>query len=105
MCKIKLLNRKNSKIEKSHNSYCFSFYKTMAQFSYGTAAEILRSSQKDVLYTQQLSQMLLDTVNSTFGARATLLYRQRLFALSDMIYYGTTTLSGIENYFYETKFF
>jgi hypothetical protein len=75
----------------------------MSRFEYGNAAEILRSSQKDTLYAQQLSKMLLDAVNGTFGARATLLYRQRLYALSDYIYYGTTTLAG--NFFPITKVF
>ncbi|PIK48376.1 hypothetical protein BSL78_14777 [Apostichopus japonicus] len=59
-------------------------------------AEILRSSQKDQFYISQLRSKLADVFQSWAGARAWIKWRAELDLVTDCLYFGLTTLSGLQ---------
>lgn len=59
-------------------------------------AEILRSSQKDQFYISQLRSRIADVFQSWAGARAWIKWRSELDLLTDCLYFGLTTLSGLQ---------
>ncbi|KAJ8021456.1 Peroxisome biogenesis factor 10 [Holothuria leucospilota] len=68
----------------------------MARFESAGQAEILRSSQKDQFYISQLRSKAADVFQSWAGSRAWIKWRAELDLVTDCLYFGLTTLSGLQ---------
>ncbi|XP_013785163.1 peroxisome biogenesis factor 10-like [Limulus polyphemus] len=68
----------------------------MNAFTSAGSAEILRSSQKDEQYIQQLQGELAELVQRIAGISNWLKWRKELDVLSTLTYFGITTLAGLQ---------
>ncbi|XP_063965578.1 peroxisome assembly protein 10-B-like [Lytechinus pictus] len=68
----------------------------MATFQSAGQAEIIRSSQKDEVYQTQLRGSIHDVVQSLIGARFWVRWRKELDVVSDVLYFGLTTVAGFQ---------
>nr|XP_054769140.1 peroxisome assembly protein 10-B-like [Lytechinus pictus]XP_054769141.1 peroxisome assembly protein 10-B-like [Lytechinus pictus] len=68
----------------------------MATFQSAGQAEIIRSSQKDEVYQTQLRGGIHDVVQSLIGARFWVRWRKELDVVSDVLYFGLTTVAGFQ---------
>ncbi|XP_076320450.1 peroxisome biogenesis factor 10-like isoform X2 [Tachypleus tridentatus] len=68
----------------------------MNVFTSAGPAEILRSSQKDEQYIQQLQGELAELVQRITGISTWLKWRKELDVLSSLTYFGITTLAGLQ---------
>ncbi|XP_030842503.1 peroxisome biogenesis factor 10 [Strongylocentrotus purpuratus] len=68
----------------------------MATFQSAGQAEIIRSSQKDEAYQTQLRGSIHDVVQSLIGTRFWARWRKELDVVSDVLYFGLTTIAGFQ---------
>ncbi|RZF44541.1 hypothetical protein LSTR_LSTR002314 [Laodelphax striatellus] len=66
------------------------------EFTRAGPAEILRASQKDDVLREKIESSLYDILLQVGGNKALIKYRNSLSALSNLIYFGSTTLSGLQ---------
>eukprot|EP00884_Botryococcus_braunii_P002756 jgi/Botrbrau1/12481/Bobra.0169s0028.1 len=58
--------------------------------------DIIRSSQKEVIYLRDFTDACNDAVRRLFGARRALLWSRETRLLAELLYYGLTTGAGIQ---------
>lgn len=59
-------------------------------------AEILRAAQKDESFREKLRNLLFEISLQVGGTRVLVKYRDLISASGNLLYYGTTTLSGLQ---------
>jgi peroxin-10 len=59
-----------------------------------TAPDIIRSNQKDIFYVNTLHEHVTELLRNAFGSRTIQTYNAELSMLSNLIFYGLTTLAG-----------
>ena len=68
----------------------------MREMSAADGAEILRSAQKDEVYSNQVKDEISDLLLRILGPRHWLPYKDYIEASSRFIYFALTTLSGYQ---------
>ncbi|XP_062505903.1 peroxisome biogenesis factor 10-like isoform X2 [Corticium candelabrum] len=68
----------------------------MSSFSEAGQPELIRSNQKDLLYSGVVKQHVSDTVLALFGSLSWARWQRELAVLSDMLYFGLTTVCGYQ---------
>jgi peroxin-10 len=66
----------------------------MVVFPYGTPADILRASQKDEYYLENLRRSVLDIFKLYFGDRIQMQYSRFLSSGADLLYFGLMAAAG-----------
>ena len=75
---------------------CFCLQKHMA-FHQAEQAEIIRACQKDEYYVNSIKNAVTDVFQSLFGPRFCLKWNREYEVLCEVVYYGSTTLSGFQS--------
>ncbi|CAI2188339.1 9531_t:CDS:2 [Funneliformis geosporum] len=65
-------------------------------FPYAAQPDIIRANQKDVYYQRVLEEQVINVFRTFFGTRILHQYQKEVNVISDLFYFGLTTLLGTQ---------
>ncbi|KAI8636090.1 Pex12 amino terminal region-domain-containing protein [Parasitella parasitica] len=80
----------------SHNKMVLSQPPLALNFPYGAQPDIIRANQKDVYYQTILQEQMTRVAQQFLGARRQHIWQKEINTMSDICYFGLTTLLGTQ---------